>query len=413
MVGLGEIKNMSIDANKKQKLIDLLNNYVVNGGDVNNLRKGDKLYHQVIDAYFCDENGRKYSLEEKFSLLGFPRRPRKTKDLEGTIRERIQTYRKNGGNFHITRGNLPFYESVRSFIRIHRRKTGELVSLENAMRYLGAREFSDIYFRLIRIGELKNYRDNDGFVDGYRQNDLFASWVASAAQSLGVPLTVFIELICNENLREKTINLDVADFLHAELVKYCENGYDLKSLYSNDHALYERVRGYARYMATMNGEEANTTEVANMLLTFNPLKDKERAKVDLCGEIEKLTALAKQHGGALKKGDIPSTVYDKIYKISCRNGVSIEKLLKSHDIVYKGGLQGNRFSKITISEFPYMEQMRAERDRIVAASGISVENGYTKEEAFENWVLTCVNVYTRFEPKIEAKMMSTDNLKTK
>ena len=52
MVGLGEIKNMSIDANKKQKLIDLLNNYVVNGGDVNNLRKGD-FYPTPVSLVTC------------------------------------------------------------------------------------------------------------------------------------------------------------------------------------------------------------------------------------------------------------------------------------------------------------------------------------------------------------------------
>ena len=70
-----------------------------------------------------------------------------------------------------------------------------------------------------------------------------------------------------------------------------------------------------------------------------------------------------------------------------------------YDIEYKGGRPRNRASLMKVKYFPYIDEMRKERDELYEqfkAKNLNV----SKEYKFDAYLDICIQVYRKYEDKI-------------
>lgn len=368
------------------------------GRNFDEITTSDEVYRFAKNARILKENGQYYTLEEKFALVGIERKPERAVDIEEKIREQIEEYRKSGGDFHIARKKLPFYDSVWSYIKKHARRTGETLTFEDVLKgKFGCKEYSDTYARFHRILDIEKYVDEDGFADGYRQDEQMASYISSAAQTLGVSSSVVILLFCDKSLREVWCDSDLMEHLISGLSKYQEENGSLKNLKRKSPQLYERLRRFARYAMSSAGEELGVADCLEILgFESDGYKIAEAETKDISKTMQEIFDRVKENGGKVRLEDLTKTEYRTILNKANRLGVSTKAIFKVYNLDYVSGNNNPRFAKIKVTEYPFMREMRKRRDEIVAKSNISLDNGNTKEEVFEIWMKACLEAYKEF-----------------
>ena len=97
--------------------------------------------------------------------------------------------------------------------------------------------------------------------------------------------------------------------------------------------------------------------------------------------------------------DINKKDYRKILFKAISMGISTKELLKCYGIDYSGKNK-DRLSKAYLSKMPYLDEMKKRRDLLLVDRNVTVENGYCKEEVFEERIKVCKQVYDEFKDKI-------------
>ena len=166
-----------IDKNSKFYITatQMLNDYIADGGNVDDLGVKDEAYKFIKNSSVKDENGNTLDLETKFEVLGYPRKA-KYKDNKKELIAEIEVYRQAGNSFHITRKKLPFYPRLYAYASYLKRH-GIDMEYEQIMKGLGYKEYSDTYFRCLGLFDLEKYRDETGFVDSYRKNEKLKAYI--------------------------------------------------------------------------------------------------------------------------------------------------------------------------------------------------------------------------------------------
>lgn len=387
-------KNSQFYINAKK----MLDEYVANGGNIDDLGRSNPEYVYVKDARIKGADGKYMDLEAKFEMLGHPRKP-KYKDNKKELIAEINAYKQAGGSFHITRKQLPFYYRLRVYAS-QLKRNGIDLTYEQVMKGLGYKDYSDTYFRCISLFELGKYRDDNGFVDNYRKDEKLKSYIWSLGRSFDLPYYLVITLIADEKLNKCFIATEYIESVKMELNRYVEEHGSLKGIKRNNTNLYYKLNMLARYYSDGSERDLNKGD----LLSIFDLSDVENGFRTMPQEdvdIEAMMLGFKQEFGnrVISRKDIDSKKYYAIVKKAVKLAIPIKELFRNYGLNYKGN-QVDRLSAMQVTKIPYLAEMKKFRDGLLEAQGITAENGYCKEEIFEARVKACQQAYNKFKDKM-------------
>jgi len=394
----------------------LLDEYVLNGGNINDLKPGDKIYDYIKDAKIFGENGKKLTIDEKMIRAGHKRDP--LYHLREKVRKGAQSYLDNGGSFHVERKSMPFYQDLKSYVRAYKRERGIDISYDDAMKEIGFKNYSTIFYKYNHIIDLKDYQDKDGFVDSYRKDEVMKSYIHQASRQLNVPIAIIVSLIGDQNLRKYSLDVDFMEETKNELLKELEKakvkaafvGKDdvedikLDGLINTNKKLYNRLVYLKRRMISMLGSDVSYSDVMYMLDLDENLvgfKKVDEKPFDVEFVMSELNKKAKSQGNKLYRKDIPNSVYRDVVRQSLKHGCYTKDLFKMYDIDYVDGFNNQRFKRFTVDEYPYLNRMRKDRDKFMKEY-FNKNQDLTEEEAFEMYFKTCLEVYESYKNKIFA-----------
>ncbi len=376
----------------------MLNDYVLAGGNVDDIGVHSDIYKVVKKARLKDSAGNYIDIETKFKLLGYPRKA-KSKDSKQTLINEVNAYKQAGKSFHITRKKLPFYPRLVVYaknLKLH----GVDMTYEQIMKGLGYKDYSDTYFRCLGLCDLKNYRDNNGFVDSYRKNEKLKAYIGSVGRTLNLPYYLVVTLLADEKLEKCYIDTEYINHVKVELQQFVKDNGSLKGLKSKNKKLYYKFRTMKQYYG--DGSEVDLTtedwlsifELGDVENNFRQVKNEE---IDVKDIMDKL----KQKFGKsiIHSRDVDSKEYYIILKKSINLGIPIKELFRDYGLSYNGNVT-NRLSTMQVDKIPYLDEMTRLRDKLLQAQGITAENGYCKEELFEAKVEATKQAYNKFKDKM-------------
>ena len=433
-----------------------LDEFVANGGDVNSLTKKDRVYQHISVAKIFRQDGKKCTLEEKFAILGHPRKQKRTHNIEESIKKKIAEYKASGRKIEDLKTSDPLYkyiknshfkgkdgktktikevlayfgeyreerkdieplliESIEKFIadggdlnskrddlpfnrRLNHYASKNGMSPEQAMHKLGYREYSDIYYRLRGLEKIASFRDEEGYVDGYRQDEIFRNYVGGVSRFLNIPVALVVMLVCDEKLKNFYFPTEYLEFVSKKLQTYIDENGNLDSLSTKDKKLYDQLWRIRKGIFADLKEEVTNEEILYMLGIEDVKNNLQKRGIQLPSFnalMDEAYEVVKEKGGKLTRNDLPAKTYRSLLVYSSRMAVPLEELFRVNGIEYVGGKNAERFSRVFLEEYPYLEEMKKRRDELIAISGVSEENGNCKEEIFEKKIEASVEAYLEY-----------------
>lgn len=372
---------------------------------VDDLGVHDVEYNYIRNSRVKDANGRLMTTEEKFTLLGYERKGRSSRNIRQELYDEISQYIADGGSFHVERKTFPFYSKLRSYAG-QLRANGKPATHEEIIRGdLGFSSYSDLYYRCMRLEEIEKYRDENGYVDSYRKDEEFATHIRDMATTLNVPAYILITLIADEKLKESYINTDRISYLKYQFNEYLKKHGDLVGITSKSPELYEALRTVTGDFSDGSGVTYTRNEMLDVF-GFGDVKNKlrpETLKPENDAKFESIiTHLKKTYGDKIiKYTDIEGPIYAALQKRAVKLNITIYELCRSYGLNYRGNYNTQRLSKCWVKGVPYLEEMRAERDALIKEYLKDVKFDLSKEEMFELRVTAAQQVYEEFKSKYD------------
>lgn len=389
------------------KIKEILSQFVANGGNVNDLGIKDKVYQEVKAITILNDEGRPYTLNEKFKLAGYPRESKSTKLSEEYLKKTITEYLNEDNSLYENIKKSPWYDSLQSFIKTKYKNTGVKYTTEEMLKRLGFNYFPT-YERFKKLFAISEYADKDGYVDDYRKNYNLKHFVNDCGKTLNMPAGYVVELIANGKLKESFINGDYIEETRKEVLEYLQENQTLDGIKRRNIILYNKLRHIQRFAPSGLNQQLDMTEVL-YLLGINPglwnelnnTSDVSNKVVSTEKIISKVIDRAKKSGATYKNGriqitpaDFEPTEYNTIRLAASREGVYITDYLDSRGINYVGGINVNRFSAYKVDKLPNIDKMKADRDKIYNST---THDKLTKEEDFEVWLSACILAYNKYK----------------
>jgi len=396
---LGYPRQQKRTANIEESIRSKIAEYKAIGRAIEDLQPTDSLYKYIKNSHFKGEKDRPMTIKEVLAFFGETREGKRDKDLKTLLIESIDDYIAKGGNLHIKREDLPF------FSRLNHYSARLKKSPEEAMHELGYRQYSDIYHRLRGLELLPLYRDENGFVDSYRQDEPFRNYIGGISKFLEIPIALVVMLVGDENLKEAHMQTEYLDYISKELDEYIKQNGSLDRISVNNQKLYDQLRKVRKEMFADMEKSIPTENVLHYLGVgdvYNNFNKKGISLPDLNYLLDNLVDIAKNKDWVISRDDISVYDYRPLLAHSARMGIPLEELLKTKGIKYVGGKNASRFSRTVTSVYPLLDEMRKRRDELVALSGISIENGNCKEEVFEKKIEASVQAYKEYSKKLDS-----------
>lgn len=383
----------------------MLDEFVEKGGNVNDLSSTDELYRLVNNI------DKALTICEKFALCKHPRGKKKSANVFVTLKEEIEAYIKAGGSLHVERKSLPFYERMHSAKRTYFRRTGIQLSTEELFDLLGIEGYSDTYYNYLPIFEFDKFKDKDGFVDSYRSDKSANEFVDREAEKLGVPISVFVLLVANQNLKRCVIQTDVLSFISNKLSEYKEIYGSYDGISENDSYLYNKLCGLKKTIVTEDGRPVSTKTLVALLGeednagTFSPYTNVD--ELDFDKEVVPLIELARKNENMLYAKDIEEKVYRNIINYVARNNSNIKDYFAGFGVNYVDYKGYYNHTFLYIEKYPYIDEMKQERDALFNEFA-QAHPKMIKEKLFEKYLEICKEVYLKYKEKIESFGLKED-----
>ena len=325
---------------------------------------------------------------------------------EGLIKS-INAYKKAGNNFHVARSRLPFYKKLSYYALRHYQVTGIKRTTEQTMKELGFKDYSDSYFRALSIKDIDKFCDENGY---FRPDDNMRTRTKNFANAIGLPYPVAVMLLCDKKMDKFYLEADFISMVKKQALNYIGTYGSLRNVSSIDKKLYSRIDFIKKQYAS-DGEKALATldvlEILGLDGVDNNLKGKP-TKIDIDAEMQPLQELAQTKNGRLLWTDIDTAAYNRIYRYTCRAGISMKDHMESYGIDYQAPRTiKNRMGRVMVLEYPFMKQMKARLADLMQEGGISLANGNCIEEVFEARLACSKQVFAEFEDRISDYMQST------
>ncbi len=376
---------------KGQRILD---EFVAKGGNVDDLGCDDYEYNYIKNSKFILD-GRRLDVEEVFILLGHPRKVKQVKDVRTTLIEEVKAYRASGGSFHVRRKDFPFFERLHTYV-VSQHQKGINITTEQAMKSLGFREYSDVYYRCKDLVKLKNYRDAEGYVDSFRTNVQFKQYISDIAKGYGIPYSFVIFLLCDEKVRRFAISTEYISYVKSGLEDYILLNGSLDGISSRDPELYAKLDNVKKYFSIGNGDYFSNEDLL-LVLELDGVKNRMTDSTKTDFDVDEIMLNLKKNGGKVTSKSLTNIEYRRIVAKSIKLGVPVQELFKSYGIDYHGN-NTNRLSKVYVETLPFLQEMKKRRDEIISTVGLPVDA--CKEEIFEARLKACQQVYAEFKDKI-------------
>ena len=380
----------------------MLKKYVDDGGVLEDLTRADEVYKKVKFLKLKNEDGSMMLLRDKFAYLGFPRAEQRNADPRQALIDAVEKAIANGEDFNACkkRTDLSFYQELCVYSRTFKNQKSHV----ELMKSIGYPSYNDTYYRLREVFDIAKYRDKDGYVDDYRKDPVFNDRIKAAALSYGMPTSIMVLLVLDEKLRKVKLEGDYIESLAQEVQSFAKsNGDSLVGFSTKDPVTYGKFNRVSHYLYNNFGINLDL----DTLLSFfgvdgvdHKIKQKkamtEKEKKQL---FKILKEKEEQNGGILKKSDLSRTEYSKILMLATGKEISIGELMHGRNINYQSISSADRLSIIYVKEYPHLDKMKARRDAILKEKGFTAENGYCKEELFEEKVYAALQAYAEFNPE--------------
>ena len=382
-----------------------LADYVANGGNIDDLGVEDELYQLVKKI------DNRHSLEEKFAMCGQVRHAKRSNDVWDDLRREAHQYVADGKSLHIERKKLPFYEKLHSAKRSYFRKFGKKITSREALERIGVKGYSDTYYNFLPLFELEKYKDSYGYVDSYRKNDVLDAQIDRFGEFLDMPISLVVSLVANQNLEKSYLQTDTLSFISNQLKEFHNSYESFDNISRIDPQLYNRLCRLKRIVKTDDGKPVSTKDLVEMLGAYDTsdtFQDyTEIRDIDFDTDIAPLIEVAKHNYYTISARHIPHSTYRRILDFAARNSTSISNIFAEFNIKYEDSRKNQLFVKLSIDQFPYLREMRAARDTMVQQFE-QLHPELTREELFENYLEICKAVYQEYKPLIESYGLNED-----
>lgn len=312
---------------------------------------------------------------------------------------------ENGGTLHETRKSLPFFEDMRNVIKKEKRHTGKTITNRDALERVGIFGYSDIYFSLLPIFDLPKFKDANGNVDSYRKDGIYAGQYSQFSKILDMPESLVIQLVGNENLETSILHTDLVSYVRKSLQDYLDSHGTFINIKRNNPPLYELMRTVKNNLPTPNGVPMSMGRFVS-LLGFSSSTHKfsfdTQEELDIDKIVSKYVQMKdKTFDYEISIKDISKSDYHKLQEYAQRKNISFEELFKTYALEYKGGINCKHLKYVSVSKYPYIDEMRKLRDW--AFEDYKNEHPDLPEEyLFERYVEICQEVYSRFKDRIHS-----------
>ncbi len=268
-----------------------------------------------------------------------------------------------------------------------------------------------MFYQYGKVLELARFKNSEGFVDGYRRDVKMDNFTKTSAYKLGLPIPVFVGLVGNCDLEGCYLDTEYFGFVREGLSRYLKTHENFVGMSKIDKPLYEKLRHIGRMAFSVSGETLSTDDIV-CLLGFDDVENDfgVGGKVSDMSEIlDKIRPIAEAKGGKLSKNDIPENEYRKLVRMIASTGATTKAFFNLYEIDYDGK-EGQRLAKVWENGYPYMKEMRAERDRILAEHNVSMTGNCKKEDLFDVLIDASVQAFEKYRTKIfnfEAEKIAT------
>ncbi len=392
---------MEIDINSVfyQKGKNMLDEYVLGGGKVEDLTKEDQVYKYIKNSKVFDQAGNRIDLETRFALLGHPRESKRSIDLRGDLIREIEEYIASGGSFYVERKKQPYYEKLSSYCKALKRE-GKILTHEQIMRDdLGFKEYSEMCYRCKDLKKFVEYEDENGFVDDYHMDKVMSSYVTDLAITIGIPYYLIITLLVNKKLKYYDLQLDKIKYIERRLKNYAITYGSFVGMKRSDPNLYNEFDYLTRYYTGDNGERLSK---ADWLYLFGLQNVDHRFKdvKQYDGDIDQIMIELKEKYGSeiIKIKDIDSDKYRMIVKDAVFSGVRVSEVFARYNLRCNG-INMPRISKVRLRKVPYIEEMKKRLGEIIKS--YNIKNDECEEVHFDAKVKAVQQVYLEFKDKLE------------
>lgn len=311
----------------------------------------------------------------------------------------------NGGTLHETRKSLPFFEDMRSVIKKEKRHTGKTITNREALERVGIFGYSDTYFSFLPLFDLPSFRDLNGNVDSYRKNNIFSGKIAQFSKILEMPESLVIQLVGNENLETSILHTDPVSYVRKSMENHLNIHGSFINLKRTNKQLYELMRSVKNNLPTPNGVPVSMGRFVTLLgfpSSLHNFSYDTQDELNIDQIISKYVhKLDKDFRFNLTIKDISKSDYFKLQEYVQRKNISFEELFNSYALNYVGGTRMKHLQYVSVKKYPYIDDMRALRDR--AYEDFKNENPNLPDEyLFENYIDICKDVYARYKNRISA-----------
>lgn len=394
---LGVVMVAFKDSTFYKKAKPMLDEFVKVHKDINKLERSNPIYSYIKNSHVFDQDGNPIDLDTKFKLLGHKRKSRKSKDLRNDLIKDIKEYIAQGGNLHISRKKLPFYNRLSAYTD-NLKNEGKVLTLNQVMRdELGFREYSDAYFRIQRLEKINKFKDEDGYIDSYHEDDVFVSYVSTVAETYGVPYYFVVIMLADAKLKKYELPLDKVKFTEALLRNYISKHDSFVGMKRNDPQCFNALDYLTRYYSDGTSE---TFSKADWLYVFglgdydHRFRDMKQESIDLDKTMLKFKQLYGDKPIMVK--DLNSFDYRQAVRKAVRLGVDVSEVFEMYGLKING-IKMPRFSRVTLKELPYYDEIIARKNELINKEKSTIK---TKEDLAELKVKVMKQVYGEFKEKL-------------
>jgi len=395
-----------------EELKERLDNFVASGKPLEKLRALDyALYSDIKNSSLKNFEARR-TLFEKIKVLGYVKPKLKVDNVEEELQKQIAAFLASGGDININTGDMPFKKILWSVMRKYRHQ-GTPLSSEEVLRKNGAPMYSETYAAYKKIYDLAKYQDEEGFVDSYRRDEPFSALMGYYSLNLGIPESILVLLVANQQLKKSVLKVDVVKYTKKDIEKHLETNASFRGITYTNRPLLERLHGLRKSIVTPTGEKLSTRELVEML-GFEDQEETFKAKTDarhfdIDSFMESMLDFANDQDGKVYKNNISNSNYRELQDYAKRLDKTVYQLFDDYNIEYVDFREYENLSYIFVSEYPFIDQMRAERDeRMQKFCRENPDMPHTWQ--FEKYLKICKEVYIKYNKKFISSLSSDDEV---
>ena len=352
---------------KKQNNIENIKSklkaYVDNGGILENLTIKDEEYIAVknCDIYL---DGKRLSIEERFSYLGYPRLPQqkpyteKLKDIKIMLDEFVAA----GGNIDEIDYTHPIYAKMRAFTPVI---NGRRPSMEEKFEMAGhprQSKINDMNVFMERLSALENFKDENGFVDSYRKDEQMKLFVSYCSLQFGFPISLVVCMLANQKLKKHLVQTNRVEFLKSRLSAYLEEHKDFVGIKRIDPFSYNLLTSVSKSYPSETGRKYSNLEIVEML-GFEDVRNSFAKEVDAVPFFEmefikKYTPAIERNNGSISASDINQYDYRQLTFYLRRINETKQEFFGRYNVKFLNPKVIERDKRITLPEYPYLDEMQ-------------------------------------------------------